>query len=108
MTTSRSSQPASTSSYLFVEHLAETLEAMEAGRLSLHAVAYRLFARRLRYALAACPRARLAASPVGSMDAVSEAMANRYFDDHGRLPQTGGKAVQFIADRLFERLRKRA
>ena len=105
MTTPRSSLPASAGSYLFVEHLAETLEAMEAGRLALHAVAYRLFARRLRYALAACPRARLAASPVGSLDAVAETMANRYFDDHGRLPQTGGKAVQFMAERLFDRLR---
>ncbi|WP_119156178.1 hypothetical protein [Caldimonas tepidiphila] len=101
-------EPALQGKHLFIEHLAQQLEAMEQGRAPVKAVAYRLFSRRLRQAMAGYPETRLAASLAGPHPAVAEGLAVRFFDTHGRLPGPGGRAAQEIAAELLARLRQPA
>lgn len=111
---SRKSLPADLSGkHLFIAHLAEKLQAMEAGRMPLEPLAYRVHVRMLSRALAGYPEAQLEHALGGSHAAVREALANRYFADTGLLKELGGarsrKTVKGQADRLLARLRgKRA
>lgn len=89
--------------HLFIEHLAGQLEAMEAGRAPMRAVAYRLFARRLREAMAGYPEARLAAGLGEAHPVVAEALAARFFDTHGFLP--GQRPLRALAEPVLARLR---
>lgn len=98
-------EPALQGKHLFIEHLAQQLEAMEQGRAPMRPVAYRLYARRLREAMAGYPEARLAAGLGGSHPAVAEALAVRFFDTHGFLPGTGKRAARSLAEQVLARLR---
>jgi hypothetical protein len=93
---------------LYIEHLAKRIEQMEHGVTPMRAIAYRLFARRLREALAGLPEARLMAALSRESSAVSDALAMRFFDAHGRLPSPEGETVRGVADRLFGRVRRAA
>jgi hypothetical protein len=89
---------------LYVEDLARRLHAMEQGAERMDPVAYRLFARRLRRALAGLSplqlRRALAIHP-----AMSEGRANLYFAEHGHFE--GMQAVALEASALLARLRGR-
>ncbi len=100
--------PALESRRLYIEHLAKRLEQMEHGITPMRAIAYRLFARRLREALAGFPEAKLVAALSRQSSAVSDVLAARFFDVHGWLPSPDGEAVRSIADRLLGRVRSGA
>jgi hypothetical protein len=100
--------PALETRRLYIEHLAERLEQMERGIAPMKAIAYRLFARRLREAMAGFPEAQLVARLSRNRTVVTDALAIRFFDVHGRLPAPDGEAAQGAADRLFVRMRRAA
>jgi len=81
---------------------------MEFGITPMKAIAYRLFARRLREAMAGFPEAHLMAKLSHHRLAVTDMLATRFFDTHGRLPAAEGEAVQIAADRLLGRVRRPA
>lgn len=87
---------------LYIAHLAHRLEKMELGRTPLDPVAYRLWSRRLREALAGCPEPAVARGLAVTLPGVAEALEQRHFDTHGRLPGPIGLAVAVTANRLFE------
>jgi hypothetical protein len=87
---------------LYIDHLAAMLQKMDSGRLPMQALAYRLFAKRLREALAGLPERGDARPAV-----VQATQANRFFDQTGRLPGIGGAAAQRIAQAAIERARRR-
>jgi hypothetical protein len=97
--------PALESKRLYIEHLAERLESMEVGRTPMKAIAYRLFSRRLREAMAGYPEAQLVARLSRPYAAVVDALATRFFDTHGLLPAAGGEAVRAAAERVLRRMR---
>jgi hypothetical protein len=99
--------PALESKRLYIEHLAERLESMELGKAPMSAIAYRLFSRRLREAMAGYPEAQLVARLSRCYPAVIDALAMRYFDAHGSLPSASGEAVRIAADLLLHRMRSR-
>lgn len=67
---------------LYAEDLARRLHAMEQGFDALDAVAYRLYARRMRRALAGLSQAQLTVL-LKQHVALREARANQYFAEHG-------------------------
>ena len=89
---------------LFIEHLAQRLDAMERGAVAVQPLAYRLYARRLQEAMAGYPEARLAKALAPQHAPVAEALANRHFATHGNFP--GGSAASRSAERLLNRLRR--
>ena len=90
---------------LYVLDLAHRLQQMEAGREPLDPVAYRLFAKRLRQALAGCPLARLPDDHT-QPPALAEALANRYFIEHGHFEDQ--PKIAATAGRLLMRLQRRS
>ena len=98
--------PALQRKHLFIEHLAERLEQMEAGIAPMKAIAYRLYARRLREALAGYPPARLASGLARRYAAVAEAVAVRHFDTHGVLPGPRANQSRSLADAALQRMRR--
>lgn len=96
--------PALEGKHLYIEHLAQGLEAMASGRQRLNPVAYRLFARRLREAMAGYPEAQLVAGLARRHAVVAETLADRHFDNHGRLPGPQGPALQRQAGEILARL----
>lgn len=103
----KSSNDSRATKLLFIEHLAQGLQAMELGKLQMNATAYRLYARRLREATAGFPEAKLAARLARSLPAVADALAMRFFDTHGILPGPEGEAVRRVAQEALLRLRVR-
>jgi hypothetical protein len=93
---------------LYIEHLAQRLEQMELGIAPMKSIAYRLFARRLRQAMAGFPEAQLIATLSRKSSAVSDALAMRFFDVHGWLPTPEGQAVRDLADLLLAPMRRPA
>ena len=95
--------------HLFIAHLAEKLQAMEAGRMHLEPLAYRVHVKMLARALAGYPEAQLEQALGASHPAVREALANRFFADTGHLKELSGirsrRTVKGQADRLMARLR---
>ena len=67
---------------IYVEDLARRLHAMEQGSERLDPVAYRLYARRLRRALAGLSPVQLRRGQANH-PAMSEGRANLYFAEHG-------------------------
>lgn len=88
---------------LFIEDLAKRLEAMERRRSPINAVAYRLFARRLRQAAAGYPEALLRAQLGAAHYSVLQELERRHFDEHGRFPGSAGAAVRHLAERVLRR-----
>lgn len=92
---------------LYIEHLAQRLQAMEAGDVPVAPIAYRLYARRLRAAAAGCPEQRLAQRLAQAYPAVAEVLAVRHFDEHGVLPGAAGGAARAAAEVLMRRVTAR-
>jgi hypothetical protein len=95
--------------HFFIRHIADKVEAMEAGRTRLKPVIYRVHARMLREALAGCPEQQLDAALGISHPAVREALSNRFFENTGylrELPATAAKALKREADLAISRLRR--
>jgi hypothetical protein len=90
---------------LYVLDLAHRLQQMEHGPEPIDPVAYRLFAKRLRQALAGCPLARLPDDHT-QPPALAEALANRYFTEHGQFEDRPKIAAS--AGRLLMRLQRRS
>jgi hypothetical protein len=100
--------PALETRRLYIEHLAGRLEQMELGATPMKAIAYRLFARRLREAMAGFPETHLIEGLSRQSSVVTDALAVRFFDVHGWLPAPEGEAVRSAADLLLCRVRKPA
>jgi hypothetical protein len=92
----------SSSRVLYLIDLAEHLQRMESGHERLDPVAYRLFARRLRQALAGCSAAELPAA-VKQPLVLREAVADRYFDEHGCF--AGASSAARITARTLQALK---
>jgi hypothetical protein len=82
---------------LYIEHLAERLQAMEAGRHPMNAVVYRLFARRILGAIAGYPERRLQRQLGRTHDAVRHAIEQRLFEQHGALQGEGAARAARLA-----------
>jgi hypothetical protein len=96
--------PESSGQILYVLDVAQKLHEMEMGRLPLDPVAYKLYARRLKQALAGCT-ARDLPRNVSQAPALREAMADRYFVEHGHF--TGERAAADIAWQVIDRVQDR-
>lgn len=98
--------PASSGQILYVLDVAQKLHEMEIGRLPLDPVAYKLFARRLKQALAGCSPRDLPGN-VSQAPALREAMADRYFVEHGHFmnEQVAADLSWQMIDRVQDRLR---
>lgn len=88
---------------LYIAHLAQKLEAMEASP-AVDAVAYRLFAKRMRSAMAGYPEALLATQLGRIYISVAEALEHRHFEVHGVLPDDRDGRVRRVAATLLRRL----
>jgi len=93
---------------LYIQHLAQALQAKESGRITLCPTAYRLCARRLRVATAGYPEPDLAHTLGVTHSAVSDALEDRFFEVTGCLPGPGSRRVKQVADKLIGSLRLRA
>ena len=89
---------------LYIAHLAHRIDAMERGRVPLDAVAYRLWSRRLREALAGCSEPALARGLGIVHPAVRDALEQRHFAVFGVLPGTRGRAAARVANQLLKQL----
>jgi len=98
--------PASSGQILYVLDVAQKLHEMESGRRPMDPVAYKLFARRLKQALAGCTPLDLPGN-VSQRPALLEAMADRYFVEHGHFQgqRTASDITWQVIDRVQDRLR---
>jgi hypothetical protein len=94
--------------HLFIQHLAERLEQMECAAVPMQPIAYRLYARRLREALAGYPAGRLAGQLARRYPAVAEALACRHFDSHGFLLGTHAAQARVIGEDAMLRMKQPA
>lgn len=93
---------------LYIEHLAQAIQAKESGRITLCPTAYRLCAKRLKKATAGFPETGLSQTLGISHSAVADVLEDRYFETTGRLPGPGSRAVKATADQFLARLRNAA
>lgn len=91
--------------HLFIQHLAERLEQMECAAVPMQPIAYRLYARRLREALAGYPAGRLSGQLARRYAVVSEALASRHFESHGFLPGGNAAHARAIGELTLARMR---
>ena len=96
-----------TSKRLYIADLAERLEAMESGKIAMSAVAYRLFARRMKTAIAGYPAGLLAAQLGRSHPAVMQAIEERQFEAEGMLTGRGSGRALVAAQSLLRSLGSR-
>jgi hypothetical protein len=89
---------------LYVGDLAARLQAMEEAAAPMNATAYRLFARRLRTALAGCAQTAAANSFGATRAVVGEMVQQRFFDEHGMLPGERGRLAKAAAEALLSRM----
>jgi len=100
------SQPSPLSNkQLYIEHLAQRLQAMESGMLPSHPMAYRLCARRLRQAMAEFPESRLAALLAETYPVVAQGLEDRHFEAHGAFAGASGMRARKLAAQLVARLK---
>jgi hypothetical protein len=92
---------------LYIADLAGRLEAMESGKAPTTPVAYRLYARRLKSAVAEYPTALLASQLGRSHPAVLQAIEQQQFEADGMLSGLGSGRAVVAASRLFRSLRAR-
>jgi hypothetical protein len=91
---------------LYIAHLASRMEAMENGRAAMNAVAYRLFARRMKEAMADYPSALLAAQLGRAHPSVLQAIERQQFETDGALSGAGSGRARIALTRLVIRLRR--
>jgi len=89
---------------MYIAHLAARLESMEIGRTAMDAIAYRLFARRMKAAMNDYPEALLAAQLGRACTAVVHALEQRRFEAAGSLPGVPGRQARAVATALLRRL----
>jgi hypothetical protein len=97
-----------TSKRLYIADLASRIEAMESGKTAMHAVAYRLYARRMKAAVAAYPAALLAAQLGSAHPSVLQAIEQHQFDAEGMLSGAGSGRALVAGAKLLRRLRQAA
>lgn len=92
--------PELASKRLYIVDLAQRQLAMECGGTAMHALTYRVLAKRLRQAAAGLPEpalrqlfATLGANRLALLD---EALQARHFDQHGRLRSTLAAPCQTV------------
>lgn len=91
---------------LYIADLAGRLEAMEDGRTPMHALAYRLYARRMAAAMDGYPPGLLAAQLGRTYPAVMQAIENRQFDADGAMGGQRGKSAAVVAAALLRHLKR--
>ena len=91
---------------LYIADLAGRLEAMENGRVPMHALAYRLYARRMAAAMNGYPSGLLAAQLGRAYPSVMQAIENRQFDAGGTMGGQRGKSAAVVATALLHRLKR--
>ena len=89
---------------LYIAHLAERLESMESARQPMNPVAYRLFARRMKAAMAGYPEALLRAQLGRTHPSVLHVLEQRRFDVHGANAGEPGAQARLVALSLLCRL----
>jgi hypothetical protein len=89
---------------MYIAHLAARLESMESGRTAMDAVAYRLFARRMKVAMNDYPAALLAAQLGRACPSVVHALEQRRFEAAGTLPGPQGRQARSVAAALLRKL----
>ena len=95
-----------TSKRLYIADLAGRLEAMENGKTSMSAVAYRLYARRMKAAMVGYPAELLAAQLGGSHPSVLQAIEQQQFEADGMLSGAGSGRALVAAATLLRRARQ--
>ena len=95
--------PELASKHLYIEHIARQLDAMDEGRIGLQPVAYRLYAKRLRAALAGYPPAQLARGLAREHASVMHALDERHYDLHGTFPGRGAATAREATRRIIAR-----
>jgi hypothetical protein len=93
-----------TSKRLYIADLAARLEAMESGEAATHPVAYRLYAKRLKSAVAEYPAALLASQLGAAHPAVLQAIEQQQFEADGMLSGLGSGRAVVAAAKLFRSL----
>ena len=96
-----------TSKRLYIADLAGRLEAMESGKAAMSAVAYRLYARRMKAAIAAYPADLLAAQLGRSHPSVGQAIEQQQFEAEGMLSGRGSGRALVTAQKLLRAIRSR-
>lgn len=91
---------------LYIADLAGRLEAMENGSVPMHALAYRLYARRMAAAMDGYPPGLLAAQLGRAYPSVLHAIENRQFDADGALGGQRGKSAAAMATALLRHLKR--
>lgn len=97
---------------LYIADLARRQSDLEAGRIPMDALAYRVLAKRLRAALAGLPAPKLmygfAELEPRLQPLVHAALEQRHFDDTGRLLGPDGQRAAELAEALLARLQSAA
>ena len=91
---------------LYIADLAERMEAMEHGRIAMNALAYRLYARRMRTAMAGYPAGLLAAQLGRGHPSVLHAIERRQFEVDGFLSGHRGRKAYVLARALLRHLNR--
>ena len=89
---------------LYIADLAAKLESMENGQVAMNAVAYRLYARRMRTAMTGYPSALLAAQLGRACSSVLEAIEHRQIELDGFTSGPRGRKAFVAARALLRRL----
>jgi hypothetical protein len=89
---------------LYIADLAARLEAMESGRATMNAVAYRLYARRMKAAMAGYPAGLLAAQLGRGHPSVLQALEQRHFELNGTMTGSRGRQALVVATALLRQL----
>ena len=95
-----------TSKRLYIADLAARIESIENGRTPMSATAYRLYARRMKAAVAAYPAELLAAQLGGSHPSVLQAIEQQQFEAEGMMTGRGSGRALVAAASLLRRLRQ--
>ena len=89
---------------LYIADLAAKLESMENGQAAMNAVAYRLYARRMKTAMTGYPSALLAAQLGRTCGSVLEAIEHRQIELDGFTSGARGRKAFVTARALLRRL----
>ena len=93
---------------LLIEHLAAELHSMEAGRVPMNPLRYRVNAKMLRQALDGGLPAPVVRRPGGAHPQVVHALANRFFENTGHLmtPNAAAHKARSLLERTLELARQ--
>jgi hypothetical protein len=89
---------------LYIADLADRMEAMEDGRTPMNALAYRLYARRMKTAMTGYPAGLLAAQLGRGYPSVLHAIEQRQFEIDGFMSGQRGRKAFVVARALLRQL----